>query len=218
MYAREVDGRTLTLAVSGLLWEGSLVMVDKETGSYWSHLLGEAMAGELQGARLQHIPSVMTDWKSWRTRYPHTTAVVMERTARQYTRQLHQKGYGLALGLARGKKSRAWRLRDLGRERVVNEEFAGRPVVVVYDAESGTAALYGRTVEGRTLTFDWHSGRLRDRESGSRWDPVTGSAVDGPLRGRRLPQEPATMTTERAWKSFHPESTWWAASKRQVGM
>ena len=43
MYARTVQGRTLNFAVSGLLWENSLVMVDDATESLWSHLLGEAM-------------------------------------------------------------------------------------------------------------------------------------------------------------------------------
>ena len=54
-----VKDRKLTLCVSGKLWNRSLIMMDKETDSLWSHLLGEAMAGPLEGgaeeARLQAI-------------------------------------------------------------------------------------------------------------------------------------------------------------------
>ena len=72
MYARTVDSKTLTLTVSGMLWNRSLVMQDKETGSLWSHLLGRAMRGDLQGQRLDRLPGLMTDWKTWRELYPQT--------------------------------------------------------------------------------------------------------------------------------------------------
>ena len=37
----------LTLVVSGMLWNRNLVMLDLETESLWSHILGEAKAGVL---------------------------------------------------------------------------------------------------------------------------------------------------------------------------
>ena len=49
MYARTVEERELTLQVSGMLWQRSLVMRDLETGTLWSHLMGKAMEGELKG-------------------------------------------------------------------------------------------------------------------------------------------------------------------------
>ena len=45
MYAAEVGKQKLTFGVSGMLWNRSLVMYDKETGTLWSHILGEAMQG-----------------------------------------------------------------------------------------------------------------------------------------------------------------------------
>ena len=47
MYASQVEEQTLTFAVSGMLWKRSLVMVDSETKTLWSHLLGKAMRGKL---------------------------------------------------------------------------------------------------------------------------------------------------------------------------
>ena len=72
MYARTVGQQTLTLAVSGLLWNRSLVMIDQETGSHWSHLMGTAMKGPLKGEKLEVFPSTMTDWATWRAKYVNT--------------------------------------------------------------------------------------------------------------------------------------------------
>ena len=86
MYARRVNGRTLTFGVSGMLWQDSLVMYDVETRSLWSHLLGEAMAGPLKGTVLGQVPSVMVDWKTWKSRHPQTTVLNLSRTSAAYRR------------------------------------------------------------------------------------------------------------------------------------
>ena len=88
----------------------------------------------------------------------------------------------------------------LVRRRVAHLELGGTPAVVLYergvasaiDADSvarsrdvGTAAAFDRRLDQQPLTFARRDGAFVDRETGSRWD-VTGRAVAGPLRGRRL--------------------------------
>jgi len=88
----------------------------------------------------------------------------------------------------------------LEREPVVNEEVGGVPTAVLFkpgvvsaldagaiadSAEVGTAAAFDRRLDGRTLSFEARRGRFLDRQTGSEWD-ITGLAVSGPLRGRRL--------------------------------
>ena len=88
----------------------------------------------------------------------------------------------------------------LEREPVVNEEVGDVPTAVLFkrgvvsaldagaiadSAEVGTAAAFDRRLEGRTLSFEARGGRFVDRETGSEWD-ITGRAVSGELRGRRL--------------------------------
>jgi hypothetical protein len=46
VYATNVDKQKLTFCVSGQLWNRSLVMMDLETKSLWSHLLGRGMQGK----------------------------------------------------------------------------------------------------------------------------------------------------------------------------
>ena len=184
-------------------------MVDKETKSLWSHLLGEAMRGPLTGSVLKPIPSVITDWKSWRTRHPKTTVVVMRRTVRGYQRDAYRNSMDMLIGLRIGDTSRAWKVKDLRKSLVVNDHLGKLAVVVAYDGETGTAAIHGRRVDGRDLTFHHKDGKLTDRETGSVWDLITGTAKEGPLKGRKLPALSGTVSFERAWKSFHPKSTYW---------
>jgi hypothetical protein len=90
----------------------------------------------------------------------------------------------------------------LARDPVVNEHAGDQPVVFLYergvvsplDAPSisdsrdvGTATAFGRLVGGRELEFERRDGRIVDRQTGSEWD-ITGRAVAGELRGKRLPQ------------------------------
>ena len=78
VHARQIDGRTLDFGVSGKLWRNSLVMQDRQTGSLWSHVTGEALAGELAGAELEILPAVQTTWSAWRQQHPDTEVLRKE--------------------------------------------------------------------------------------------------------------------------------------------
>lgn len=72
VYARSLGDTTLTLIVSGKLWRNSLIMLDEQTQTLWSHVSGEALSGPLAGRRLETIPSVQTTWKEWVAAHPDT--------------------------------------------------------------------------------------------------------------------------------------------------
>jgi hypothetical protein len=63
VYARSVADATLTFQVSGMLWRNSLIMIDRETGTLWSHVTGAALKGSLAGTSLTKLASVQTAWK-----------------------------------------------------------------------------------------------------------------------------------------------------------
>jgi hypothetical protein len=67
---RRVDGRTLTFGTSGLLYQSSLVMYDRQTESLWSHFTGQSLAGVLAGTELDSYPVSTVSWKEWRTAHP----------------------------------------------------------------------------------------------------------------------------------------------------
>ncbi len=73
--------------------------------------------------------------------------------------------------------------------------------------------MYASEVEGQRLTF-FVSGKLwggslvmGDKETGSEWSHILGKCMAGKLNGKSLTILPATMTTWKAWREQHPETT-----------
>lgn len=204
MYARSAKGRTLTLGVSGMLWNRSLVMYDRETNSLWSHILGKAMQGPLKGAELKQIPSVMTDWRTWREKHPKSTVLWMSRTSNEYRRTFYRQPEKFVLGIVDGENSKSWGFDVLMRNPAKNDSWLKQPVLVAFERQSITARLFHRLIGDRVLTFQMAGGRLTDRETGSLWEPVTGRAVQGPLAGQYLKALPAIVSYKHTWNAFHP--------------
>ncbi len=79
VYARTLaDGKVLDFGVSGALYRDALVFYDRETGSYWSQINGEALRGPMTGKRLSEVPSVVTTWADWRKMHPSTLVLVAD--------------------------------------------------------------------------------------------------------------------------------------------
>ena len=192
-----------------MLWQRSLVMLDLETRSLWSHLLGQAMNGQLKGAELEMLPSSMTDWKTWRTQHPATTVLNLSRTSREYRRQFYHDPSQFVLGMADGGMTRAWPFDQLVRQPVVNDKIDRTPVLVVFMKDSATAMTYDRRLDDRTLTFTDDGGKLLDDQTKTQWDPASGKAVAGLLAGKQLVQQIGVVSYRRAWRDFHPESSYW---------
>ena len=72
VYDRSVDGRKLTFENSGALWRDTLVLKDRETGTYWSAATRLGLAGPLAGRRLDAIPAAYTDAAAWRRAFPES--------------------------------------------------------------------------------------------------------------------------------------------------
>ncbi len=72
--------------------------------------------------------------------------------------------------------------------------------------------MYDRRLDGKTLRFG-HAGILMDDSfvmydhgTDSLWVHVTGTAVQGPLKGKKLKFIPSTVTTWEAWKQRFPQT------------
>lgn len=207
VYDRVVDGRTLTLAPSGQLWKESMVLYDEGTHSLWSHLTGEAKLGVFKGKQLRRLPSVLTDWETWRRQHPDSTVVLLPHQSKFYRRDFYRDHpEQFVLGIADGGPPRAWGFDTLLETPAINTDWAGRPVLAVLDRAHFTARLFEREVGGRTLTFRMADGELTDGETGSTWAPSSGRALAGPLAGRHLAPLPATVSYRDAWQRFYPRS------------
>ncbi len=72
VYDRRVGPQTLLFDNSGALWRDTLVLQDRETGSYWSAATGRALAGPLAGRTLRLVPALFAKTENWRRVFPQS--------------------------------------------------------------------------------------------------------------------------------------------------
>ena len=78
VYDRRVDGNLLAFSNTSALHEADLVMVDRETGSYWWQVRGTSIVGPLTGTELEALPSEMATWRDWTDRHPDTLVLTRD--------------------------------------------------------------------------------------------------------------------------------------------
>ncbi len=240
-FDREVDGQLLRFGVSGLLRNSDLVMWDRQTESLWQQITGEAIVGELAGAELDFVPSPIVAWGDFRAQFPNGQLLSRDQgifPPELYDRQPYA-GYDSSTRpfLFRGEPDdrypamervvavridgadKAYPFSEISDERAVNDEVAGRPILVVFGADDtasvldsgdvttgravGVGLAFERTVDGQVLTFESEGeDRFVDLETGSKWD-LFGNAVSGQLAGEQL--TPVVNTNELwfAWAAFN---------------
>lgn len=85
VFGADFNGRRHTFGVSGLLYNSSGLIYDRETQSLWSKMIGQAVTGLSAGQVLTSIPVAHVSWQSWQKQHP-TTWVLSTNTgfARDY--------------------------------------------------------------------------------------------------------------------------------------
>jgi hypothetical protein len=86
VFDRELNGTVYDFGTSGRLYNSALVMYDRQTGSWWSQVLGRAIVGELTGTQLEFLPAAIVSWADFKTTYPN--GLVLSRETG------HQRSYG----------------------------------------------------------------------------------------------------------------------------
>lgn len=207
MYVRRVNGKELTLRVSGKLWMRSLVMSDLETETEWAHLLGRGMAGPLKGSKLRPIAADMVTWGVWKKAHPQTTVMDMPARRSEYTSKFYRDPQRFVYGIM--VQGKPWHIpyRDLKNTEIHSAILEQQPLLFAFDKEGAAPRVFSCVVEGETLVFESAGAlRVKDRTSGSLWDVRTGQAVSGPRSGSYLEQWVGIMSFKTAWQNFHPES------------
>ncbi len=210
VHRREVDGQTLVFGVHGALWGNAMTWWDHDTGSIWSQPLGEAIAGPRKGQRVDLLPSEFTSWAAWRAEHPDTLAL-----------DVSSGPSGFDLGdfvivVDFSEEARAYPIPDLRRAGAVNDVVAGVEIAVVSDPRDDDRwAVFSRRVGDDVVELEvTPAGVLRDRVTGSTFDPARGFARDGPLEGRVLDLLPALTSFPGDFGTFWPDGTVWEPDAR----
>lgn len=229
MYERTIENETATFGVSGKLWRDSMIMYDRATESLWSHITGECFRGTHEGAKLTVVPSTQTTWADWKANHPESRILFKpggKSESSNYRRYfddparfgIHGRGIDderlsgkdLVLGVRLGDDRVAYPIADFKAAPVRNDTIAGVPIVLVYIEEGEAVHVYRRVANEKTVHFEpaiTENGLLiRDRETGSLWNPARGEGKEGPLAGSRLERIPATKIFWFAWQTFYPQS------------
>lgn len=226
MYAREIEGQEYSFGVSGKLIRNVLVMYDRQTESYWSQLIGEAVAGEMVGTKLAFLPSWMTTWAQWKEMHPDTVA--LDKGGRRGGRDSYEGYYAsnsagvigktifddrlytkeFVLGVEVNDTAVAYPFSVLNNEPVLNDSVDDKDMLIVFNSETGTGLVFDRAVDDQVLTFSpgTEDFVLSDAETGSSWDAFSGLAIDGPLSGTQLERIKSTSVFWFGWVDFHPQT------------
>jgi hypothetical protein len=217
-----VEGSILEFGVSGKLVMNVLVMYDRQTGTLWSQLLGEAIQGRYSGTMLEYLPAWQTTWRDWKERHPHTIALEKgysgnrDPYASYYTSdragvlgeavlddRLGTKQY--VIGVALGSEAVAYPFRVMSQHTIANDEVGSTPILVVFDAYNANGVVFARKIDDMLLTFERVSEfTLKDKETGTIWDGLTGEALSGDLAGEKLTRIKSTSSFWFGWKDFYP--------------
>ena len=229
MYSRTIGDEEHTFGVSGKLIMNALVMYDHQTRTLWSQFLRKGVEGELKGVELDVIPVTQTTWATWKELHPDTKVMSTGGLGRydNYNGYYMSNRNGvigqsfeddrlnnkqLVVGVDFNGVTKAYPTATLLNNPVVNDDVGGQPALVYMDGPTGTALVFDRTVDGRTLTFSIDGEengiqtKLVDEETGTIWSAFSGLAVKGELSGTRLERLPSHLSFWFAWTDWYRDT------------
>ena len=80
IFDAKIDGDTAGFDFGRALIEDNLLVVDRKTQSVWNQLSNKAIHGELEGKRLNPLPSIQSTWGFWKEKYPETQLLINKDT------------------------------------------------------------------------------------------------------------------------------------------
>ena len=118
------------------------------------------------------------------------------------------------IGVATGGVAKAYLAADVGQHGVVHDQMADGPIAVTWCGICNTGLVFRAEAKGQVLHFDSEGMEglvggnevFKDRETGSRWQQSTATAISGPLQGTQLELYPFIRTTWGEWKKQYPKT------------
>jgi hypothetical protein len=208
-----VDGREETFRLVGMDHFNAM-FEDRTTGTWWRQANGEAIAGPKKGAALAELPSRQITLAQWLALHPRSlimqpdsalqdqytksfdyeTGVSRKRLTGTDTISWREKAW--VVGLTVNRESKAYDWNRLRRERVVNDELGGRPIVLVLAADSASFFAFERPDSATRFAL-----RGDSLIAPGRTYALSGRGDSGELTPLFASQE-----FWHSWRTFHPDT------------
>ncbi len=244
MYSAKINGARTTFGTSGLLYLNNKLMYDRTTNSLWNSFLGEPVIGPLadSGIKLDLFPAILTTWEEWLAQTPDTTVLSTDTgiyPPQNYKAESNESSFYYdyraradtmfpqwirdpslspkdeVLGLSLDGAHKAYAVKALQQERVVNDTIGETDLVVIGSSKSTGTAAYRRDGRRFALPADDASAgglpfSLVDAE-GAEWlvrDEFLESAKDP---SQKLPRLDSRQSFWFGWYAFHPDTLLYGA-------
>ena len=204
VFERMLEGQLLDFGTTGHLRYSNLIMYDRQTETWWQQASGEAIVGELLGARLEYYPGAIIAWEEFRSSFPSGKVLSRETGFSRPYGQNPYIGYddvnnppflyrgpitpGALPPVARvltvdmNNEAVAYPYEVLAEARVVNDTVAGEELVVIWEPGTASALDTVSIADGRDVgTANAYSRRVDGQiltfrfEDGRIVDEQTGS-------------------------------------------
>ena len=203
VFDRQVGDRTLDFGTTGKLRKSDLIMYDRQTETWWQQALGEAIAGELTGTRLDFLPSQVMSFGDFAAEFPDGEVLAIPAEFSRSYGQNPYTGYDSTarpflydgvldarlpatervVGISLNDNAKAYAFSTLAQQGVVNDELAGTPIVIFFKKGVSSALDTSLINQGRDVGGTVVFGRQLDSQvltfeamaDGTFNDPETGS-------------------------------------------
>jgi hypothetical protein len=172
-FERTVDDQVLDFGTTGRLRYSNLIMYDRQTETWWQQANGEAIVGELIGAKLNFYPAAIISWEEFRTSFPEGKVLSRETGFSRSYGENPYAGYddvnnppflyrgpetpGVLPTVARvltvdlGGDAVAYPYEVLEKVKVVNDTVADQEIVVIWATGTSSALDAGSIAAGRDV-------------------------------------------------------------------
>lgn len=164
-----VRGERVEFGTSGKLWKSNLVMYDRKTDSLWPQVLGEAVVGEMTGAKLRLLESDQMRYGEWKKRFPSGQVLSRDTGAARFygsnpygdyfrpvdfalslagTRDRRLAPEEFIFGLVLSGKAKAYPTRLVKERGEVRDEFQGAKMLLRHDQELDVVRMFQERLDG----------------------------------------------------------------------
>jgi len=226
VWKRSVGGRVLHFYLAGINNQNFL-MRDRETGTWWQQINGQAVFGELKGAALELAPFDELSFGLWKKESPAGQVLApVVRDQKEYDSKWEDevlklpvpvsfpgtalKSRDLVVGLEVGGEARAYPVDTIVKQSPIQDRLGGNPIVVVAGPDGKSVRAFLSRIDGQEIELfrqnDAKEFTLVDSEGGGEWN-FKGCAITGSRVGKCLPELPAIKDYWFDWRNYHADTT-----------